>query len=66
MNIKVDGKKVDPFSVGNPTADLGDTIVGTYGRGQCEQVQPPFDADGACGPIPILPPSQGPSKPIKI
>ena len=30
MNIKISGNKVNPFSVGNPVADLGDAIVGTY------------------------------------
>ena len=30
MNIKIGGNKVNPFSVGNPVADLGDAIVGTY------------------------------------
>ena len=30
MNIKVGEKKVNSFSVGNPVADLGDAIVGTY------------------------------------
>ena len=33
MNIKIGGNKVNPFSVGNPVADLGDAIVGTYGPG---------------------------------
>ncbi|MBQ7613192.1 MAG: hypothetical protein IJU92_09045 [Spirochaetaceae bacterium] len=33
MNLKIGGNKVNPFSVGNPVADLGDAIVGTYGPG---------------------------------
>ena len=33
MNIKIGGNKVNSFSVGNPVADLGDAIVGTYGPG---------------------------------
>ena len=58
MNIKIGGNKVNPFSVGNPVADLGDAIVGTYGptkSGQCEQYQPPIDIGGTAGPIIILP-----------
>ena len=57
MNVKIGGNKVNPFSVGNPVADLGDAIVGTYGpsgSGQCEQCQPPIDIGGSVGPI-ILP-----------
>lgn len=53
MNAKA--TKVDPFSVGNVASDFHDAIVGTYGLGQCEQMDPDSGKHDGSTPLPRRP-----------